>query len=592
MAWEAWVTLGVVAIMVGVLLTERVAPAVCVGVAVVSLHVVGVVEFAEAFGGFSNAAPVTVAALYVIAGAAEQTGALSRALGTLLGSKPPRSERRAVLRVARVAAGGSGLVPNTPLVALMVPNIEQWARRHGVSSSRLLMPLSFAAVLGGIITLIGTSTNLIISDFLDEAGLEPFGVFTITPVGLPVALAGVTVLVLLSPILLRRRTTPGEELPNSREYTIDMVVTAGGPVRGELVGTSGLGDLDGVSLVEIERLGEIISPVPDDVVLEAGDHLIFAGSLERMHDLKDVEGLITTHEELADPAVTDRSHMFEVVVAGSGPLSGHTLKELEFQHRHGAVVIAIHRAGERVGGKLGDVRLRGGDVLVVVAEDGFRERTRDLPDFLVVAPMEASAPIRRPGGRVVQLVVAALMITTGTGLVDLTTASLAGALALIVLGVMSPTEARRAVNFNVIALVAFSFGLGAAAASSGLAEQIAGGLVDLAEPFGEVGVLIAVMASTLILTELLTNNAAAALMFPVAAVTAAQTGVDLRALAIGVLVMASCSFLSPIGYQTNTMVWSIGGYRFLDFTRLGIPLTLVVFVTTVLVVPIAFPLAA
>jgi di/tricarboxylate transporter len=592
MAWEAWVTLGVVAVMVGVLLTERVAPAVCVGVAVVGLYVVGIVDFGQAFGGFSNSAPVTVAALYVVAGAAEQTGALSRALATVLGSRPPRSERRAVLRVARVAAGGSGFVPNTPLVALMIPTIEQWSRRHGISASRLLMPLSFAAVLGGVVTLIGTSTNLIVSGLLDDAGLEPLGVFSITPVGLPVAVVGVVVLVVLSPVLLRRRTTPGEDLPNTREYTIDMVVTARSPLVGTRVAESPLVDLDGVMLVEVERLGELISPVTGTERLEAGDHLIFAGSLDRVRDLKEIDGLVTTHEQLVDPGDSDLSHLFEVVVAGSGPLAGHTLKELGFRDRHGAVVIAIHRAGERVGGQLGDVGLRGGDVLVVVAEDGFRARTRDLPDFLVVAPMEESAPIRRPGGRLVQLVVALLVVSTGTGLVDLTRASLAAALTLLVAGVLSPTEARRAVNFNVIALVAFSFGLGAAAATSGLATVIADRLVDLGEPFGAVGVLVAVMASTLVLTELLTNNAAAALMFPVAAATAAETGVDLRALAVGVLVMASCSFLSPIGYQTNTMVWSIGGYRFADFTRLGIPLTLAVFVTAAVVVPLAFPLTA
>jgi di/tricarboxylate transporter len=592
MAWEAWVTLGVVAVMVGVLLTERVDPAVCVGVAVVGLYVVGIVDFGQAFGGFSNSAPVTVAALYVVAGAAEQTGALSRALATVLGSRPPRSERRAVLRVARVAAGGSGFVPNTPLVALMIPTIEQWSRRHGISASRLLMPLSFAAVLGGVVTLIGTSTNLIVSGLLDDAGLEPLGVFSITPVGLPVAVVGVVVLVVLSPVLLRRRTTPGEDLPNTREYTIDMVVTARSPLVGTRVAESPLVDLDGVMLVEVERLGELISPVTGTERLEAGDHLIFAGSLDRVRDLKEIDGLVTTHEQLVDPGDSDLSHLFEVVVAGSGPLAGHTLKELGFRDRHGAVVIAIHRAGERVGGQLGDVGLRGGDVLVVVAEDGFRARTRDLPDFLVVAPMEESAPIRRPGGRLVQLVVALLVVSTGTGLVDLTRASLAAALTLLVAGVLSPTEARRAVNFNVIALVAFSFGLGAAAATSGLATVIADRLVDLGEPFGAVGVLVAVMASTLVLTELLTNNAAAALMFPVAAATAAETGVDLRALAVGVLVMASCSFLSPIGYQTNTMVWSIGGYRFADFTRLGIPLTLAVFVTAAVVVPLAFPLTA
>lgn len=588
MAWEAWFTLGVLAAMVAVLLTERVVPVVCVTVSVIALYLAGVVDFGEAFGGLANSAPITVAALYVVAGAAEQTGALSRVLNQVLGHRRPRSERHAVLRVSAVAAGGSGGVPNTPLVALLIPTIEQWGRRHGISPSRLLMPLSFAAVLGGVITLLGTSTNLIVSGMLDDAGLEPLGVFTITPVGLPVAIVGVAVLGVMTPVLLRQRTTPGEALPESREYTIEAVVTARSPVQGQTLADSGLTTLDGLTLHEVERLGQILTP-HDDLLIEAGDHLIFAGQLGRMADLKNLEGVITTYEHLSDEN-GDSGHMFEVVVAGSGPLAGHTLTELKFDQRHGAVAIALHRAGERVGGRLGDVRLRGGDVLVVVAEAGFRDRTRDLPDFLVVAPMEELPPIRRPGATVVKLVVAALVLATGTGLVDLPKAAIAAALSLVVFGVMTPSDARRAVNFDVVALVALSLGLGAAAGTSGLAGHIAEALVRLGEPIGPVGLLAAIMLATLILTELITNNAAAALMIPVALVTATETGVDPRALAIGVLVMASCSFLSPIGYQTNTMVWSIGGYRFSDFTRLGIPLTIAVFATTLIAVPLAFPL--
>ncbi len=588
MAWEAWLTLGVLAVMVAVLLTERVVPVVCVGVAVVGLYLAGVVTFGEAFSGFSNSAPITVAALYIVAGAAEQTGALARLLSAVLGVRKPRAERQAVLRVSAVAAGASGWVPNTPLVALMIPTIEGWARRHRISPSRLLMPLSFAAVLGGVVTLLGTSTNLVVSGLLEDADMEPLGVFSITPVGLPVAVVGVAMLVLLAPTLLRQRTTPGEALPDAREYTIDMVVTAHSHAQGQTLAQSGLATIDGLRLQEIERLGEILTP-DESLTIEAGDHLIFAGQLERLGDLKNLDGIITTYEHLAD-SPTDGGRMFEVVVSGSGPLAGHTLTELAFGERHGAVVIALHRAGEAVSGRIGDVRLRGGDVLVVVAEAGFRDRTRDLTDFLVVAPMEEAPPIRRPGARVVQLVVAALIATTGTGLVDLPKAAVAGALAVVAFGVMSPTDARRAVNFDVIALVALSFGLGAAAGTSGLASEIANGLSSVGEPLGAVGVLGAIMLATLILTELITNNAAAALMFPVAMATAAETGVDPRALAIGVLMMASCSFLSPIGYQTNTMVWSIGGYRFSDFTRLGIPLTAATFATTLVTVPLAFPL--
>ncbi|MBK5224694.1 MAG: SLC13 family permease [Acidimicrobiia bacterium] len=585
-------TLGVLAVMVGALISERVAPTVAIGAAVVVVYLFGIVEFEEAFAGFSNSAPITVAALYVIAGAAEQTGALARGLASILGRRPPRSERSAVLRVARVAAAGSGFVPNTPLVALMVPSIEQWARRHGISSSRLLMPLSYAAVLGGVITVLGTSTNLVVNGFLDDAGLEPFAVFAITPVGLPVAIIGVITLILLAPVLLPRRSTPGDDVSgNGRQYTIEMVVTAGGPIAGNSVAAADLADVDGVILAEVDRLGELVHPVDRDFVLEPGDHLLFVGNIDRVHDLEKLDGLVTTHDQFAIDSGPDRSHMFEAVVNGSGPLAGLTLKQLEFAERHGATVIAIHRSGDPARGQLSDLVLRGGDVLVLVAEDGFRLRTRDLPDFLVVAPMEASAPVRRPGARIVQLVVLALIVSTGTGLVDLTVASIAGAFALVLTRVVSPSEARRSVNFDVIGMVALSFGLGAAAAASGLATSFAGELTRIGDPFGHLGVLMAIMVATLVLTELLTNNAAAALMFPVAAAISVDTGTDLRALALGVLVMASCSFLSPIGYQTNTMVWSIGGYRFSDFTRLGIPLTLVVFATTAVTIPVFFPLA-
>jgi di/tricarboxylate transporter len=402
---------------------------------------------------------------------------------------------------------------------------------------------------------------------------------------------GVVTLVALSPILLPRRTTPVDDIGSGRDYTIEMVVTAGGGVSGATVGNAGFGVLDGVHLTEVDRLGELLAADEPGLVLEAGDHLLFTGPIDRIHDLEKLDGLVTTHEQLALDSGPDRSHMFEAVVAGAGPLSGHTLKGLGFHERHGATVLAIHRAGEQVRGSLGEVILRGGDVLVVVAEDGFRERTRDLPDFLIVAPMEASAPVRRPGGRIVQLVVLVLLVITGTGLVDLTPASIAGAWALVLLRVVSPAEAVRSVNFQVIALVALSFGLGAAAAASGLATELADLLLGWSEPFGRIGILVGVMLATLVLTELLTNNAAAALMFPVAVAISADTGTSLEALALGVLIMASCSFLSPIGYQTNTMVWSIGGYRFSDFTRLGIPLTLVVLATASIMIPLVTPLS-
>lgn len=591
MSSDAWITLVAVVAMVVALASERVAPVVAVGAAVSGLYLAGIVDLEQAFGGFATEAPITVAALYVLAGGAEHTGALSGAIARVLGARRASTERQAVQRVATVTAAGSAFVPNTPVVALMIPNVEVWARRQGISPSRLLMPLSYAAVLGGVITVLGTSTNLVVNALLREAGEPQFRVFEITPVGLPIALAGVATLVALSPVLLPRRSTPVDGEGPGREYTIEMVVTARGAIAGTAVADAAFAVLEGVSLATVERLGTVVAPVPGDFVLDAGDHLLFTGPIERIHDLEKLDGLVTTHEALELGAGPDRSHMFEAVVDGSGPLAGDTLKALSFHERHGATVLAIHRAGEPLTGSLGDVVLRGGDVLVVVAEDGFRDRTRDLPDFLVVAPTEATAPVRRPRGWVVQAVVAALLVATGTGWVDLAPASVAAAWTLVLARVVSPAEAVRSVNMQVIALVGLSFGLGAAAAESGLAAELADLIVAAGGEVGAVGVLAGTMLATMVLTELLSNNAAAALMFPVAASISAQTGTDLRALALGVLVMASCSFLSPIGYQTNTMVWSMGGYRFGDFPRLGVPLTAVVLVASTVLIPLAFPLS-
>lgn len=591
MSAEAWFTVVVLVAMVAAFTSERVAPAVAMAGAVVLLYLGGVIGVEEAFAGFANSAPVTVAALYVVAGAAELTGALrgltDRALG---GRTVGRSDWSAVARVAVPAAVGSAVVANTPLVALLAPRVQVWGRRIGVPASRLLMPLSYAAVLGGVITVLGTSTNLVVNGLLSEAGLEPFGVFSITPVGLPVALVGTVALVVLAPRLLPRREAPTEGLDNAREYTVEMVVSGGGPLVGRSVDSAGLRELSGVFLVELVRGSRVLTAIGREEVLEAGDRLIFAGNIERILDLQRLSGLVMAQDRQFSPRQAPGQRFFEVVVAESGPLAGATLKEVGFRDRHQAAVVAVHRAGERMRGKLGDCRLRGGDVLVVVTDGGFANRSRDRPDFLLVAPFIEGAPVRRFGARLVEGAMLALVVVAGSGLVDLTRTAVAVAAGLVLFGVITPAEARRSINLDVILIIGLSFGLGAAAEASGLAALAAERLVALTEPIGPVAVLAGLMLGTLVITELLSNNAAAALMFPVALATAAETAADIRSLAMGILVMASCSFLTPIGYQTNTMVWSMGGYRFLDFGRLGAPITLVVFVTALVMIPIAFPL--
>jgi di/tricarboxylate transporter len=589
MGAEAWITLAVIVALVGVLVTERVPPSVAMGSAVVLLYLLGVVDEAQAFSGFSNIAPLTVAALYVLAGAADITGALSgltrRALGRGAGS-----ERRTLARMLFPVMLASGFVANTPLVAMLAPRITTWARRTGRSPSRFLIPLSYAAILGGVITVLGTSTNLVVSGLLHDAGQPSLGVFEITRVGLPIALVGIVVITLVTPLLLPVRRAPDEDLASVREFTMEMLVLPDSPLVGQSVAAAQLRNLQGVYLVEILREERTVAPVAPEEVLEPGDRLVFAGAVDRVIDLQGVSGLVMAEEHhfTADGSI---GHQFyEVVIAEGSLLNGSTLKAAEFRSTFGAAVIAIHRAGQRLGGKLGDLPLRAGDVLLLVAPEGFRNVARESSAFSVVAPYDGAAPLRRRGARLVELATLALVVLAGSGVVDLTKGAMGVVLALLLTRVITPAEARRSINLDIIAMIAFSFGLGAAAQASGLARSVAESLVSATSAWGDVGIVAGVALGTVLATELLSNNAAAALMFPVAVAVASQTGLQLRPLAIVILLMASCSFISPIGYQTNTMVFGMGGYRFTDFTRVGLPLSITSVILAVLLVPVLFPL--
>jgi di/tricarboxylate transporter len=589
---EAWFTLGVALVTIGLLAADRYSAVLVMGGALVTLFVVGIIDEDQAFGGFSNEAPITVAALYVLTGAADATGALEGHITRILGSGRRQRPRRDLARVCFPSSAMSAFIANTPLVAMLAPRVTSWARRNGNPPSRYLMPLSYAVIFGGCITLIGTSTNLFVSDLMEDAGQRPVGLFEITPVGLPLAVVGVCLIVLLAPKLLVERGTLVDDLAaHTRDFTVEMMVVPGSAIAGKTITEAHLRNLEGVFLVEAERDGQALAPVGPDHRLEAGDRLTFAGNLDRLIDLQRVPGLVSTEERHFAPADGQSSRNFyEAVVGASSELVGVTLKDVGFRSRYGAAVVAIHRAGERINAKLGAVRLRPGDVLLVIGGTDFHERFRDQRDFALIAPLRRMKPVRREHARVVELAILGLIVTAGTGLLDLLQVSLVLAFGLVAFRVISPSEARRAVDFDVIMLMGTSFGLASAVAASGLAKEIANVLVHVSEPLGDLGILAGILITTMLMTELLSNNAAAALMFPIAMATAQQSGLDPRPFAMVILFGATLSFLTPIGYQSNTLVWSMGGYRYGDFARLGAPLTAAVIVVTVLLVPVFFPL--
>ena len=587
MSLDAWLTLAVIAAVIVALAREMVQPAAAVLGGTVVLLLLGITSPEQAFSGFSNEAPIIIASLLVLARAVDLSGILQPIVGALFGGVT--GTRALLARLLLPVTGSSGFLTNTTVVAMTVPPIIELSRRRSLPPSRFLIPVSYAAVLGGVITTIGTSTNLTVSGLLSRRNMQPLDLFEITPVGLPVALVGLATILLLAPRLLPERGARRvDSIDGARDFTVSMRVLEGGALDGQSVESAGLRHLHGVFLVEVEREGQVVAPVAPDQVLRGGDLLTFVGRVDDIVDLQRIRGLVSsesTHlEELGGAG-----HSFYEVVVGAD-LAGRTLKTVGFRARYNAAVLAVHRQGQRLEAKLGEVPLRLGDTLLVLADGGFRERWRDSRDFLLIAPLSGVAPTRSGKAPLVAAIALGFVALTGLGYITLLQGALLVVLALVGTRALTIGEARRAIDLNLVVLVAAAFGLGAAVESSGLGSVAAEGLLTLFAPFGAVVALAGLYVATVMLTELISNNAAAVLLFPVAVATAAGMGLDARPFVIAVLFGASLAFLTPVGYQTNLMVYSLGNYRFLDFTRLGLPVTLLAGATVVLLVPIFFPL--
>jgi di/tricarboxylate transporter len=585
---QAWITLGIILVLVVAMARELVQPALAMFAATMLLMLLGIISAEEALAGFSNEAPFVIAALLIVARAVDAAGVMQPLVDMLFSGS--RGARSLLARLLFPLAGTSAFLNNTTLVAMAAPAVIEMSSRRGLAASRFLMHVSFAAVLGGVITTVGTSTNLTVSGLLREAGMEPLALFELTPVGLPIAAAGCLLLVFLGSQLLPDRGSARDDVEGAgRDFTVTMRVTEGGSLDGRTVERAGLRHLQGVFLVEISRGTRSIAPVAPDEVLEGGDELTFVGRVDHIVDLQRMRGL-ESGETRQIEALAGGGHAFFEAVVGGGELAGSTLRESGFRARYGAAVLAIHRAGQRIDAKLGDVRLRFGDTLLVLANSGFRSRWRDRPDFLVVAPLTGIPPTRPRKVWIVVITGLGFIVATATGLLPILDASILAALLVIATGTLTVRQARDAIDLQLVVLIAAAFGLGAAVEGSGLAAAAASAVTAIAQPWGAIGALAAVIVVTSIATELMSNNAAAVLMFPVAVATATAIGSDARPFIIAVTMSASLSFLTPIGYQTNMLVYALGGYRFSDFARLGTPLTILCVVLQLVLIPLVFPL--
>ncbi len=582
-------TLSVVALVFLLLIFSSLTPDIILIGAVVILLLTGVIDTGQALSGFSNEGMITIAVLFVVGAGVRETGAVDFISSKLFGR--PKNAEQAIARMMLPVMTLGAVMNNTPLVAMMIPAVNDWARTSRIAVSKLMIPLSYAAILGGTCTLIGTSTNLVVRGMLLKAMPDGRGIemFDISWVGVPAAITGALFIIFTSRWLLPDRRPAISMTDDAREYTVEMQVPHDSPLVGKTIEAAGLRHLPGVYLAEIDRDGVSLPAVSPQEILRGGDRLLFVGIIESVVDLQRMRGLLPAANQVAKLASprTQRC-LIEAVVSNSCPLIGKTIRDGRFRNVYNAVVVAVARNGERLHMKIGDIVLRPGDTLLVEAHPSFADQQRNSRDFFLVSRLEGTNPPRHDRAWIAMAVLGGMVALATLEWLPMLQAALLAATVLLMTRCINIDTARRSIDWEVLLAVAASFALGLALETTNAAGQIAAQTASLANGSPWVALAIIYLV-TLIVTELITNNAAAALMFPFALKTAAELNVSYMPFMIALMMAASAGFATPIGYQTNLMVYGPGGYKFSDYLRIGVPLDILVAIVTIALAPLAFP---
>ncbi|MHA7878252.1 MAG: SLC13 family permease [Saccharospirillum sp.] len=582
MDWQGGFVLGLAVFALLVMSFGRVGPHWVMLSLMVLLSATGLLTPQEALAGFSNPGLITVVALFVVASGIHHSGGVDLLVKYLL--RQPKTVRGAQARITLPVALLSGFLNNTPVVATMIPAVHAWSRRIGIAPSRLMIPLSYAAILGGTLTLIGTSTNLIVNgQYQVLTGDDGFSIFAITAIGLPVAVVGLAAILLVMPRLLPDRPD-ALKFGALREFTLEVMVDEKGPLVGTTVEAAGLRALEQLYLVEIERGDTLVTAVPSEETLCAGDRLVFAGETQAISELLRIQGIVpSTHDN--EPALDQyraERCLVEAAISPQSDVIGHTIRDARFRDRFGAVVLAVARGGERVSGNLGNIRLLAGDVLLLEARPAFVSRQRYAKDFLLINDLETERP-RHDKAWLAWCILGAVVLTSALGWLNMLNAALIGASAMMVTGCTTVNQAQKSINLPVVLTIAASFALGNALVVTGAANWLAQTLVSQSNGYALV-TLILVYVSVSLMTELITNNAAAVVMLPIILSITQAAGLPAEPYILAVMMAASASFATPLGYQTNLMVFGPGNYRFADFLKVGIPMNGFIGLVTVLLI--------
>jgi di/tricarboxylate transporter len=594
---EGYIVLAVVVLTIIALAREVMRPGLILFTSAIILMATGIISDQELLAGFSNKGMLTVGVLFLVSEGVRQSGVLNRLAQTYL----PRKRGKLALMIARVMIPVSLLsafLNNTPVVIIFAPIIKQWSEKLNLSHKKFLIPLSYATILGGMCTLIGTSTNLVLHGLIIENGYPGFGMFELGKVGVFIAAAGIIYMAVAGNKLL-----PGKKiLLNSKssaglkDYYYEVEIAENSNLIGLEVSGGRLRELRKLYIREVTRNGESIDFKKGKYIIMAYDHLLLAGKSDRLNYILSNEQVRLKGMELVKNISRDQLKQYEAVLSPRFPGIGRTIPEFDFFRHYQAVVLAIHRNGERITSNFGNLKLKPGDNLVLMTTDNFIQNWGDSKIFYLTSYIRDYRTTGTFWKKWLAFIILLIMITGATvgqyfdspaGLTfDMFFFSILAAMALIWLKIMPHQKYTKSISWDVLITIACAFAISKALQNSGAADSLARTTINFSKGFGPIGIMAALYIVTTVFTEIITNNAAAALIFPIALSAAQQLGVDPKPFFVVVAIAASASFATPIGYQTNLIVQAIGNYKFTDYTRIGLPLNLIAFLLSLILVPV------